>query len=542
MRRSHISERTYYCLLILSGCITLYALYFHQINEGFSRTSGDAYDGVIEAFLISHWHKVATLQASWNQSIYFFPHADTLGYNDSYFLYGLIATAFRLMGCNFLVSQELCHITVKAIGFFSMAMLLNKLQDKRAVNVLGAVLFTLMLNVSIQSNHGQLLTVAFAPLLALMLLSAVNAALHHATVKLWLSTGGFIISFSACLMTSYYMTWFFGLFVIIFVVSLLAFDARSVWTPVAALVKLRWFLPIMIVIFIVSLAPFLLVYLPALRETGGQSYSTQLSYSLQAQDILNTGSSSLVWRRIMTLLNAPGGRIWRDGEYQVGLTPELLATLLAALIGTFVTFRRRSSPPMRALACAVVVGLVLPVSFSGHSPWFLVDALVPGARGVRVIARFYLFLSFPICVLIALYLGKRQESKPSLRPATFVLLVAICICQLNVRPPLELDVRKQMALLDRASFPPSTCKSFYVINPLPASVTRDDRLYRQNVEAMALADHFGLPTLNGYASFNPSDWIFDESPSYPADVATYISKNGLSHVCQYDIAANAWKS
>jgi len=67
-------------------------------------------------------------------------------------------------------------------------------------------------------------------------------------------------------------------------------------------------------------------------------------------------------------------------------------------------------------------------------------------------------------------------------------------------------------------------------------------LYRQNVEAMALADHFGLPTLNGYASFNPSDWIFDESPSYPADVATFISKNGLSHVCQYDIAANAWKS
>jgi hypothetical protein len=81
--------------LIGSGLLSLYLFFYQQFNSNFAVLFGDPYDGVIEAVLTGHWYKVAGLAHHWNQAFFFYPHEDTLGYNDSYLIYGVLASIFQ---------------------------------------------------------------------------------------------------------------------------------------------------------------------------------------------------------------------------------------------------------------------------------------------------------------------------------------------------------------------------------------------------------------------------------------------------------------
>jgi hypothetical protein len=95
-------------------------------------------------------------------------------------------------------------------------------------------------------------------------------------------------------------------------------------------------------------------------------------------------------------------------------------------------------------------------------------------------------------------------------------------------------------MVNNASPAPKTCTSFFVDNPDPKPDDFVSNLYRQNVQAMLLADNFGIPTLNGFATFNPSDWIFERKPTYIYRVGNYVRNHNLQGVCQYDIGKNMW--
>jgi hypothetical protein len=208
-----ISKKVKYCLIAaLIGILALYASFYTQIHSAFTIIDGDQFDGVIQAVLISHWWEVLHGHQNWSAPLYFYPYHDVLGYNDTFFIYGLIAAIYRAFDANILVANVLSLITIRAIGFFSMALFLRFLGRRFLDSLLGAALFTMWLALSVQSGHGQLLAVYFAPLMAYFLLKSKRefeqkrqgAAIGFLSV--------FILLYAALLFSCFYMAWFFGLF------------------------------------------------------------------------------------------------------------------------------------------------------------------------------------------------------------------------------------------------------------------------------------------------------------------------------------------
>lgn len=533
-------DTLFFATVALAAAASIYFFFQHEINTHFAYLFSDEYDAVIEAVLVSHWHHVIALAQPWREPLYFYPHQDVLGYNDSYLLYGLIGSGYRAAGFNIFVAQELVHITVKIIGFVSMVLLLNRLHGRSIINALGAALFTLAINSSVQAGHGQLLAIAFAPLLGLLLLGVAQGIAARRPKATLIYGFALIGLFNSLLLTAYYPTWFFGLFVIGFCVlhAVLARDVTKSF--LRSLLYLKWHVLILAAFFVLTITPFLYVYLPKLHQTHGWSYRAQLSYSLHLPDLLNYGPGSLVWGWLARSLGTAFPSLFRPGEYRVGFTPDVLLVLALGIRHIFVARAPELPQWTMILALATLAGLMAPISIGTVSWWFFVHLLVPGSAGVRVTARYYIFLTFPIVVLISFYLVRLERHGRSAKVTGILLMLLLCASQINRSPPTYLDVARELAIRNAVSPPPAGCTSFVVSNPAQPPTTHFDKLYRQNVQAMLIADKINLPTLNGFASINPPDWAFTQDDGYLQRVADYVSRHHLTGVCRYDLTRNKW--
>jgi hypothetical protein len=535
------AQTLYRMLAVVVCAISIYLFFFRQINTRFTWLFGEEYDAVIEAVLVSHWFHVFQFAHHWNEPLYFYPYRDILGYNDGYFLYGLLSIPFRLAGFNLLVSQELVHMVVKIIGFASMVALLGRLQTKNIAQLLGAALFTLCISSSTHAAHGQLLCVAFAPLVSLLLLDLYRSIVTgngRGTLTYGIA---FSVLYGALLLTGFYMAWFCGLFLILFALCALVLarsEAKVLWRQV---MRLKLQVGIALLSFVASALPFALVYLPKLKETGGQSYSIQQYWSLHYVDILNYGDGSLLWGTLFALIREHFPDAMRPGEFQVGFTPDVVLLLGFAI---FKIISRKVDFPVwvKATVYALLISLALPVSIDGHSLWFFVNKLIPGANGMRVVARYYTFLAFPVCVLITAYFSRLWSQTPQTKFPIFFVLSIACLGQVNIHKIVNLNVPAQMSIIDGAPPIPAECKVLFVANPIPVPDGFVPKRYRQNIQAMLLADRFGVPTLNGIATFDPPDWAFSYAPEYLRLVKNYIDKWNLTGVCKYDVQSRTWQT
>ncbi|WP_225883217.1 hypothetical protein [Sphingomonas aliaeris] len=90
--------------------------FWPSIVSGFDLGFGDRADGIIEISILEHWHNVFRGEADWTTTAYFYPYTDTLGYNDGYFLYGVIYSFWRAFADPF-HADVLNIVTFKTIGF-----------------------------------------------------------------------------------------------------------------------------------------------------------------------------------------------------------------------------------------------------------------------------------------------------------------------------------------------------------------------------------------------------------------------------------------
>jgi putative flippase GtrA len=543
----NMKKTIYWVLLFGSGLISIYLFFYKQFNSNFSVLFGDPYDGVIEAVLVGHWYKVVSLIHHWNQPFYFYPHEGTLGYNDSYFIYGLLSLPFRFIGINILITQEYVHVIVKVIGFFSMVWLLNTITAKKSyINFFSAAIFVLMINSSNQAYHGQLLSVAFSPLLFGIALKAITS-IDDRDKKFIVWGALFSIAYVAWLLTSFYMAWFFGLYCILVFLVALVVDYSSITFRMRELVKNKKLQSLFLgIFFLVCSIPFLLIYIPKLHQTGGRSYQGDALFgSLRPWELLNIGPGSLIWGKSFDILNAEFPGYFRTGEYAVGFTPDILFSI-AVLFGVyFVNKKFKLTTLQFATICAGVIGLLLPISVNGLSLWWFIYHLVPGASGVRLIARFWILLSFPIAIAITI-LAHQLYSRRRDRLFLLFFVTILLLGQINITPLVSLDVRSVLRLLEGMQASPNACKSFFVMDPTGYSSgdKNIDASYRLNVAAMLISDHVNLPTINGTASFYPPGWDFSEVPydNYLARVHQYTQTYHINNICEYSIKNYSWET
>jgi putative flippase GtrA len=545
--RQNMKNAIYYVALVGSGLLSIYLFFYKQFNSNFSVLFGDPYDGVIEAVLVGHWYKVVNLIHHWNQPFYFYPHEGTLGYNDSYLIYGLLSLPFRFMGINILTTQEYVHIIVKATGFFSMVWLLNAITAKKSViNIFGAALFVLMINSSNEAGHGQLLSVAFSPLLFGIALKAITS-ISDRDKKFILWGALFSIAYVAWLLTSFYMAWFFGLFCILVFLVALAVDYSSITLRLLELAKNKKLQSLFLgIFFLVCTIYFLLIYIPKLDQTGGHTYQVALNFSLGLGDLINIGpATSLIWGKSLDILSAEFPGYFGVGKQLVGFTPDILLSIVVLLALYLFNKNFKLTTLQFAVICAGVIGLFLPISIHGWSLWWFIYHWVPGATGIRVIARLWVFLAFPFAIAITLLVHQLNSSQPN-RLFSLFFVTVLLIGQINISPYVCLDVLSVLHIIEGMPVVPKACKVFFVMehSGYSSGDKNIDSLYRQNVAAMLISDHVNLPTINGYASFLPPDWDFSEVPhdNYLTRVHKYVQTHHIENICEYSIKNHTWET
>ena len=534
--------------------------------SGFDLGFGDRADGIIEISLLEHWRNVLTGHSVWNAPIYFHPHSATLGYNDGYFLYGLVYSFWRMWFDPFL-SDMLNAASFKTVGFLASWWLVRRTLGWQApVALLVAALFTIANGMTLQAVHAQLQTVALFPLAMILAIAAVRA---EAAGRHWcarLAALGLCLLVGAWLLTAFYTAWFAIWFGCMFVLCWLI-STRN-WRPAALARLLRPHLATIawtIAAFGLAAAPFLLVYLPKVGETGGHSY--MISYLASPIDPVNVGPGNLVWGWVFAQLDAlaplvygpdprVANRLFR-GEHQTGFAFALFALFI---IAAWRTLRDRAASDQDALArtfaWTVVVTWLLTIKLWVISAWIAVHYLVPGASGIRVVVRYQLILILPVLLVTAGAFRHRLTDLIAHRWVLAAALVGVLLVeQINTTSVAEVSRARQRADLLTIAPPPPGCTSFYAVqtriaeipatNPSSPIYQRPENAgkYLHNVDAMLLAQLWRVPTLGGYSTFQPRDWAFADplAPDYDARVRHYVASHRLTGVCRLDVRdARPW--
>ncbi len=515
----------------------------YQIANGFTLLLGDAYDGLIEASIYEHWHRVLTGHENWKRTSYFFPVKDTLGYNDGFLLNGAIFTILRFLRLDPLLAREITAVIIRLVGFLSFHALARRgFGFAFMPSLAGAALFTVANSLWIHGVHAQLITLDFAPLLFLLAWLSIRGVPRRSARTI---TGYGMLAaclYGAWLMTGFYMVWFFTLFCIATALcSLLVVPYRSIdWRSLGSA---AWAMRIPIAIVTAGLAlcllPFLDVYIPKVRETGQHGWAEVLVFLPPPLAILHVGHGNLLYGSLDASLV---GRLLDIGENTVGLTP---GVLLAGAAGAVWRPRFGHRTLLGAIGLGCLLTAVITLQVDGWSAWHWVFNHVPGARGIRAVSRVMLFLGLPMAMLCTAALDRLWSHRP---PLAVLLGMFLLLEQVNLAPQLGLDRPMIDAVRAQLGTPPSSCRSFFTTEAAPPPSVTDVRLfglYHANTPAMFFSEWLGIPTINGFSTFNPPDWELDIpwSPTYPGRVALYAFRHGVQDgLCALDYTTLAWNT
>lgn len=532
-------------IVALTYVVALSLFFRRVIASGFDLGFSDRADGIIEVSILEHWRNVLAGASTWNVTNYFHPYPATLGYNDGYFLYGLVYAFWRLFADPFL-ADTLNLATFKTIGFFAAyALVARSLRWGRGAGLLVAFLFTNANGLMVQAGHAQLQSIALLPVAMLLAVAIARAEREGRRTAACFAAAGLAVLLAAWLFTAFYMAWFTIFFGAVFVLCWAVLSGR--WRPMALLrvvVRHHRVLEVGGIVFAVAVIPFLTVYLPKARETGGQAYSAVLHYLVRPLDPINVGTSNYVWGWLIRSL----GDAMTEGEHNTGIPLLLFAlgagALWQAIVRGRAVGREPVDPVFRSFAAAILLCWLLTIRIGSVSAWALVYELVPGAKGMRVVLRFQLFLILPVLLLVVGAWRTRARDWAARRPVLLTGALALLVAeQFGNDVPVAVSRSLDGAVLWSIPAPPKDCASFYVVaarrDAPPYIDAEHEALYPHNVDAMLLAEHWRLPTINGFSTFKPLDWDFADpaAANYDSRVATFAVRHSLNKVCRLDVRA-----
>ncbi len=536
-------QRAMLLIALLAMCLAF--LMRFQLMNGFSVLQGDRYDGVIATSILEHWFRVFRGLASWSDAGYFYPYADTLAQTDGYFLIGLAYLPFRLLGVDPFLATELTGLVIKAVGFAGAYLLCRKaFALSFSWSALAALLFTLSNGMTIHGWRVQLASVAIAPVLALLLWQSVRALLDGAISQFTRKGIAAGVLYGAWCLTCFYMAWFFMYFTLVMTAVLLLNAGRSgraaLWGKLASHVG-----AVLLVIgsALASVLPFVLIYLPKSREVGVRSYETLARDLGTPSGVLQVGPDNFMFGHLYQHLLSyfPASTTPPSEYYNTGFTPVLLALFVFGCVHLLKAARRpESNRVLVALALATLISWPLTLAFFGHSAWFAIYHLLPGAKALRMISIYQILLALPVVIIALVYLARQRLSVP-----IAALLAALLLLGEANTPYMNLDRKTELARIALPHPVPAGCRAFYASgwnNEQHPDPHTDE--YAHNVTAMMVAQMTGLPTLNGFASFNPPDWVFGapNRPDYQARVFAYALTHKVSGLCLLDLNTKQWSA
>jgi hypothetical protein len=522
----------------------LFALGFSRmfrrwLFDDFDGILGDQGDARILIALLEHWYR--SFSGNWSDWLnppLFYPVRGALGFTDAYLLYAVGYTPLRLAGVDQYTAFMLVMATLSAIGFFGfMRLAIAEFRVSAASAAVGALLFAFAHMMAFKMGHAQSYCAMLLPLVAHLTATAFKAR-HTSRAIIAAAAAGLLhaLIFS----TAYFTGWFATLFVL---VALLMFAAlrgvRAFKDDLHYVVTAkRHVLAAWFVGFAIGIVPFLIIYGPVWLQGHRRDFSDVVYFSPAFSDIINVGRGHWAWGWALRRLGVDGGADRPRGELELGFTPGVAMVCVLMMIVTLRSWLR--TPPNRTDARTVVtiaLGLSLiacwlaQLSYFGLRPWYAIWALVPGAAAVRTTFRFQIVLNLTAALLVAMALDRirfRWTTRgPLVVTAAAGVVAALLIAEQFSRAPVTFSRKEQLTWLGSVPQPPADCRAFYIM-PKAGAIGAPWWLIQS--DAMLIAVHFGIPTLNGNASVYPAGWQLKDpsAPDYLQALRDWSARNGLN--------------
>lgn len=535
------------------------ALIFRRsLRTGFDILPGDELDSRLILRIQEHWFRFFSGKADWLDLGMFYPTPNSLGFSDTFFLYGLTHSLFRSLGLDIFHAGIANLFLLSAIGFFGMYLLCRttfKFTPSLSLFLATMLICFSPVNMTMKYMHTQIFSIWYIPWVAILgykFFETLDAPLKRNAR--WAIA--FAASFALSLYNAVYIPWFLSIYLLAVIsIGLLGFlvtNKRNEKTTLpttfwkrltgnlqacSRYILQRWGkFGILAVSFSLSLFPFFLTYLPILKISKGHDFSAALRSLPYPIDLINTTPWSLVWGWL-----APVPHIQNHG---FGLP--LISFILSSVTLAYALFFYRSKESgvksqlfVRALAGGVLICWILMIQVDGRSLWIIPYELIPGASAIRVIYRFNVLLCLPILLIWGIgseQVWSRINTKPisSLRAITTYAAIAL-LGGFLVFEQTIVDTRpdnydwnlKRSKIQERLAEipPPPDEASIFFVTPYKEEGNRND--LRSQLEAWAIAQDYDLKTMNGYSGILPKYFRLFGVP-------------GSKYPHEYDFVVRSW--
>ncbi len=561
--RNRIRSLGSWLFALIVGLVGTWQFHIVQFASRFDIFPGDRGDARLVSYLLEHWYQVFRGSESWLSPPMFYPVKGVLGYADLLIGYAIPFSILRASGLGIFESSEFTIILFNFLNYLICFVLLKKiLRFNTFAAAAGAAFFAFNSPKLVQLGHLQLQPLLFLPLAIIFIVLLVQRADSLNQKKAFALLSLAALSLDLQLHTGFYPGWFFIFWCFLFLVLAFLFsDTRSF-----LLSRLRRFWPAFtasLLVFVFGLVPFLAAYVPVIQSSGGRSYEEVKPLIPVFWSLLVMGEGNYVWGGLAAAVKH-SHPLHPELQIGIGLVPSLTwlgLTIFAvwliktnqkkiARAGNDYSAPRFAAPAnlqhmfIALLILATTLFYIIGMRYGqDHSPWVFVYFGVPGAQGIRAVARYVISLALPMAIAFAFLIHYAMarisvQKSRTLRVAMFAALLVTVTFGLVEQFATKKDfngfsVRAENEYLKKqAAALPDNCSSFYVaVGPYAAH-----NQFEYQIDAVFLSIMRHVPTLNGYSGQLPPGWSLWEvkAPDYEANVKKWIEKNHIGgNVCRF---------
>jgi MFS family permease len=441
-------------------------------------------------------------------------------------------------------------LSAAAYGF--LYALLRRLGVSIALASVAALLFTFANNFFLKGGHPQLFGAYFLPVVAYCTFRAIEEV--QTSLRRGLAFGSIAAVLLGLLFpTGFYMAWFFGLALLVFVPVLVLFawsDLKIWWWRAPGRVVLL--AASIVAAFIIFLVPFFFIFGPTLTLGVKRSFSEYLIFAPRFSDIVNVGKDNLMWSPLVRALGVATDDRLGSTEASIAITP---IVQLMVLVSVLIAVRRRfwimhpfdktrvALIIAAAVTCFCIFAFTIEVNsysiFRFFYEWF------PGASAIRAGYRGMIVANLFAVVAIAVAFD-RYIVESLAAPAGSGLFAIFAACalivfavaeQINLARSAKLSRSFETRYVGKVQKPPAACRTFYVADQA------DHEPFEVQLDAMLIAMRLGVPTINGYSGFAPPGWNFYDTKNkrYDRFALQWAGQHGNgNNTCLLDVQSGTW--
>jgi hypothetical protein len=535
--------------IIIGGYAVGFCVFFRaQIFSRFDLLFGDRGDTRLAVFIHEHVFRAMLGRSNFLSPPYFYNATNALGSTDAYLLDQIFYAPLRWFGIDPFLALLLTITALSMVGYGFLYALLRRFGQVSVVTaVFSSFLFAFANNLYVNANHLQMFTVCYVPVVAYLAVYAITEILERKNASLIAGSISGLL-YGLLFSTGFYMSWFFGLGLLIFtsIFTILSWHATRSWL-VANLIQLGVLGLVFIDSFVVGLVPFAMIYIPVYKAGGTREFSEYLLSAPTFSDIANVGASFL-WKDLLEKIGLGfDGRVL--GEQSFALTPGVQVFLIFSLLIGLRSRYWRADKSDELRRAVVVAGAVvclalflLTIKINGQSFFLILYKLVPGASAIRagyrgmIVANFFaaISLAFAIKRITEIWSPNMAEWNAKYVSATLAALMIFCaVEQVNVAENSFVSRSFEMAHFKNLEVVRNDCQSFYIADEPGQQPTV------VQIDAMLVSQRVGIPTINGYSGVFPAGWyLYDTADAdYETNARAWAVNRGISNgLCRFDLA------